>query len=192
MKPANRRKCPCCKAFFQADARNVRHQKYCSKPDCRKASKAASQRLWLSHPENHDYFRGTANVSRVRAWRDVHPGYGKGRRVKESAALQDDCRAQALELKGDSGISVSAALQDVISAQPLVLIGLIAHLTGSALQDDISESTRRLLKLGEDILGGRSGDGDQTGAVSGAGAPGSSPFQLGRPQIGAGSAHRTV
>src|ERR1035437_6236941 len=122
MKPANRRKCPCCKAFFRADARNVRHQKYCAKPDCRKASKAASQRLWLSQPENYDYFRGPENVSRVRAWRDGHPGYGKGRRAKKSAALQDDCHAQVLESKGDSGVSVSTALQDVIASQPLVLI----------------------------------------------------------------------
>lgn len=128
----------------------------------------------------------------MRTWREAHPGYGKGRRVKESTALQDDCQAQALESKGDSGVSVSAALQDVLASQPLVLIGLIAHLTGSALQDDISESTRRLLKLGEDIVGGRSGDGDQTSAVSGAGAPGASPFQLGRPQTGTGAAHRTV
>jgi hypothetical protein len=128
----------------------------------------------------------------MRAWREAHPGYGKGRSVKKTAALQDDCGAQALEFKGDSEDSVATALQDVIKAQPLVLIGLIAHLTGSALQDDISESTRRLLKLGEDILGGRAGDGDPTNIVPAAGAPGSSPFQLGRSQAGAGPAHRTV
>jgi hypothetical protein len=181
MKPANRRKCLCCQAFFRVDARNIRHQKYCSKPDCRKASKAASQRLWLSQPGNRDYFQGPENVGRVRAWREAHPGYGKGKSVKKRSALQDDCRTQEVESKGNSDVFVPAALQDVISAQPLVLIGLIAHLTGSALQDDITESTRRLLKLGEDILGGRSGNGDQTGAVPRAGTSGANAFQLGRP-----------
>jgi hypothetical protein len=51
------------------------------------------------------------------------------------------------------------ALQEICAAQPIVLMGLIAHLSGSALQQDIARTSRRLLQLGHDILGGRV-DGD--------------------------------
>ncbi len=47
--------CLFCGEMFRAEARNAGHQKYCSEPNCRKASKAASRRAWLSKPENQDY-----------------------------------------------------------------------------------------------------------------------------------------
>ena len=58
MKRGRRRKCLCCGGLFRPDPRNRRHQRYCSQPACRKASKAASQRRWLGKPDNRDYFRG--------------------------------------------------------------------------------------------------------------------------------------
>ena len=61
-----RRKCLNCSALFRPDPRNLRHQRYCSRPECRQASKAASQRRWLAKPANRDYFRGPENVARVR------------------------------------------------------------------------------------------------------------------------------
>ena len=56
--PIRKRKCPHCKTFFHLDYRNVTRQRFCSKPDCRQASKADSQRRWLEKPENLDYFKG--------------------------------------------------------------------------------------------------------------------------------------
>ena len=47
-----------CNEKHRCDHRNRGRQSYCSKPACRKASKAASQRRWLSRPENENYFRG--------------------------------------------------------------------------------------------------------------------------------------
>jgi len=67
--------CLFCGVLFRADARNAKHQKYCSETACRKASKAASRRTWLSKAQNQDYFRGPENVARVQAWRATHPGY---------------------------------------------------------------------------------------------------------------------
>ena len=61
----------------QPDRHNWWHQKFCTKPECRQASKVQSQRQWLKRPENRDVFRGSANVERVRQWRDKHPGYWK-------------------------------------------------------------------------------------------------------------------
>ncbi len=60
-----RKKCCNCKELFIPDPRNAKRQKYCHKPECRKASKAASQKRWLQKPENRDYFSGPENVKRV-------------------------------------------------------------------------------------------------------------------------------
>ena len=90
MKRHRRRKCRHCRELFLPDPRNLRHQHYCSKPECRRASKAASQRRWLSKPANRDYFRGAANVQRVRAWRAAHPGYWQRTGPQTGIALQED------------------------------------------------------------------------------------------------------
>ena len=49
-----RRKCRCCSEFFLPDYRNQDRQHYCAKPDCRHASKQASQQRWLRQPANRD------------------------------------------------------------------------------------------------------------------------------------------
>ncbi len=72
-----RRKCRHCKKFFIPDPRNAKRQHYCREAPCRAASKAASQRRWLSKPENRDAFKGPEHVARVQRWRDAHPGYAK-------------------------------------------------------------------------------------------------------------------
>src|SRR6516225_1107761 len=128
MAGGDRRKCKCCLKLFRPDPRNRHHQRYCSVPTCRAASKAASQARWLAAAENQGYFRGPVNVARVQAWRSCHPGYWRKRR------------------------RAGTALQDVLTAQPAVLIGLIAHIVGTPLQDDIVRTPDRLLRLGQDIL----------------------------------------
>ena len=66
-----RQRCKCCHCgqLYQADPRNGYHQRYCSQPGCRKASKLHSQQRWRASPKGKDYFKGSANVHRVRAWR---------------------------------------------------------------------------------------------------------------------------
>jgi len=165
-------KCLFCGAFFRADPRNARHQKYCSAAACRKASRAASRRAWLSKAENQDYFRGPEQVARVRAWRAAHPGYWRRPEGHSAAApaaavaLQDLCLPQVIESAGESQAALQPALQDLLLDQPAVLIGFIAQFTGSALQDDIARSARRLVELGHDILAGRTGNDHQARALS--------------------------
>ena len=149
-KRTKKRKCPCCGIFFPPDHRNRRHQRYCSTPECRKAGKAASQKQWLKKPENSDYFRGSANVSRVQDWRKAHPGYSR----KKGEALQDLLAGKTVKDPEVKPSFVSGALQDLLSGQAAVLIGLISHLTDSALQEDIALAARRLQQLGNDILNG--------------------------------------
>ena len=144
-------KCPHCQQLFIPDARNASRQRYCSKPACRKHSKADSQRRWLQKPENRDYFRGAEHVLRVKRWRAAHPGYW--RRAKRSpVALQDPLIAQAAVNIANKHQAPKDALQDVLILQPAVMVGLIAQLTGSALQDDIARAARRMQQLGNDIL----------------------------------------
>ena len=146
-----RRKCKHCGTLFSPDPRNAGRQRYCSQPECRKASKASSQKRWLQKPQNQDYFRGPYNVKRVQLWRKDHPGYWRRKPVKPNA-LQDPLIVQTPENNDDRGDLVEHALQDPLMVQPAVFIGLISKLTGYALQEDIARATRRLQQLGNDIL----------------------------------------
>ena len=192
MKRARQRKCLCCGELFRPDPRNLRHQRHCAQPGCRKASKAARQRCWRAKAPNRDYFRGAINVARVQAWRAAHPGYWRRPRATLATALQEDSSAQGIETHSDSDFFALAALQEVLAAQPTVLIGLIAHLTDSALQEDIARASRRLLQLGQDILQGRTSHDDQAGAGARAGTSDSGAVQLDRSSPGARSAHRAL
>jgi len=144
-------KCSHCHELFTPDARNATRQRYCSKPGCRKHSKADSQRRWLQKPENRDYFRGSEHVLRVQRWRAAHPGYWR-RANRSPAALQDPLIAQVTVNAANSHPTEKGALQDALIMQPAVMVGLIAQLTGLALQDDIARAARRMQQLGNDIL----------------------------------------
>ena len=147
-----RRKCKHCNTLFFPEPRNATRQRYCSKPHCRKASKAASQKRWLSKPDNQDYFRGPHNVVRVQLWRKAHPGYWRRKPKNTPFALQDPLNHQVTVNTHDSNHFASHALQDSLINQPAVLVGLIAQLTGYALQDDIAMAARHMQQLGNDIL----------------------------------------
>jgi hypothetical protein len=159
-------KCLFCGMIFTADARNRGRQKYCTKPACRAAAKAARQRRWQQKPQNRNYFCGPIHVQRVREWRQAHPGYWRRHR-RAPTALQDALAPQPIEQTGlfdQSRVSAaSPALQDALSQQNPVLIGLIAQLTDSTLQDSIAVTVRRLLELGHDILSGATHDVCQKG-----------------------------
>ena len=152
MAASEKKKCCNCKRLFRPDPRNAKRQKYCSQSDCRKASKASSQKRWLQKPENRDYFRGPDNVQRVEHWRKVHPGYWRRKPKANPYALQDALNQQAIENNDNLAELASDALQDSLIWQPAVLIGLIAQLTGYVLQDDIAMAARRMQQLGIDIL----------------------------------------
>jgi hypothetical protein len=155
----HKRKCLHCKMFYHRDHRNVRRQRYCSKPECRKVSTTQSQRRWLQKPENLDHFKGHAHVERVRQWRLEHPGYWRRKApetTKTADALQETLTTQGHESQSSEAVLPTGqhdALQDSFFVQPAVFIGLISHITGFALQDDIATTLRRLQELGGDILG---------------------------------------
>ncbi len=151
MQIPQRRKCRHCLKLFKLDPRNAAKQKYCSKPECRRASKIASQKKWLAKPENQNYFRGSDNVQRVQEWRKGNPGYWRKSRA-DTAPLQDDLISKTMEQRGDTENLAVHALQDLLSAYQTVLLGFLAHFTGFTLQDDIVNFGRRLQQLGQNIL----------------------------------------
>jgi len=160
MAQSGQRKCLCCREFFFPDCRNVGRQRYCSQPDCRRASKAASQAVWRAKPDNVDYFKGPVHVQRVRAWRAAHPGGGRGR-ARTLRALQDSLSTQVPEMVEQSAnrgappeIPGTAALQDLLNPSKALLAGLIAQLCDVTLQDDMAETTRRLVQRGQDLIVG--------------------------------------
>src|SRR4051812_12903715 len=130
------RECMHCKELFDPNARNRWHQRFCTKLECRKARKADSHRRWLSKPGNHDHFRGSANVERVRQWRKAHPGYWK-RAKKPSSTLRDLVPTQPAEPEPVPSKTSVAPLQDLVGMQDPLLLGLISQLTDSPLQDHV-------------------------------------------------------
>lgn len=152
MSPSTARKCLRCNEKFHPDARNRRHQQYCAKDACRKASKAARQARWLARPENRDYFRGSANCERVRQWRLANPGYSRRKTTSRPVALQDVSNPQPIEKESPKASFATSPLQDALLLQPALLVGLISVMTGYELQDDIVASARRFLNRGRDIL----------------------------------------
>ncbi len=150
MRETEQRKCRHCNELFSPDPRNVNKQEYCRKPECRKASKAASQKKWLNKPENQGYFSGPDNVKRVQRWRKKNPGYS--RRKKFSIVLQDHLPLQPIKNKEDIFPQSSYALQDHLASQPTVIIGLISSFIGSTLQDDIAKTLLRMEQFGQEVL----------------------------------------
>ena len=152
MRPPTKFKCLHCKEEHRCDPRKRGRQHYCIAPECRRASKAASQRRWVSRPENRDYFRGRQNCERVRQWRSANPGYWRQKGVGAESALQDLVNPQNLEDQRLVTPDLSIALQEMSFSQHALFVGLIAVMTGHTLQDEIATSARSLLSRGRDIL----------------------------------------
>jgi len=125
MAQIGQRKCLNCNEYFDCDPRNLKRQHHCSKPECRRASKAASQAAWLAKPQNQDYFRSPVHVVRVQNWREAHPVYSHPKH-KASLPLQDSLPIQTIDLIEESSVctelpkpKVNLALQDVLPIQPI-------------------------------------------------------------------------
>ncbi len=145
-------KCLHCNEIHISEPRNRGRQHYCAEPECRRVSKANSQRRWTSRPENENYFRGAENSERVRQWRKEHPGYWRKTKSAPEDALQETLKLQEPVGERVGRTRVPDALQDICFLQPALIVGLISVMTGHALQDDIATSTRSFLTRGEDIL----------------------------------------
>lgn len=151
--------CLNCKELYRRDVRNRERQLYCCKPDCRKVSKQRSQAKWLSRPENRDYFKGSANGDRVRAWRANHPGYWKRSKKPRGGAKQESSKTQPVEKEEDkvsrSLVTQKRPLQEILIIQEPLIVGLIDFVAGGALQENMEKTIGMLFSRGQDLLGQR-------------------------------------
>jgi len=147
-----KKQCHHCRRVFIPDYRNVDRQNYCQKTECKKVSKAASQKKWLKKPENKDYFQGSDNVKRVQEWR-INLKLEQ-RKDDNEIALQDPLQTQPVKNKEESCqfSAKDCLLQDLSIIQPAVIVGLISNFIGSTLQDDISKTLFRMQQSGQAIL----------------------------------------
>ncbi|WP_146164871.1 hypothetical protein [Desulfonatronum sp. SC1] len=185
-KRTNKSVCEFCDIEFTPSYRNGSRQRFCCKtPECRAASKAASQKAWLSKPENQEYFRGPEQVKRVLDWRRKKKAAAMPAPEPQKEVLQDDCSDNHPQKQADSPPPPPRVLQDDWMQHP-VIVGMIAWLTGSALQDDIAGTVRRMHTLGSDILNNPQGGKHafETPGKSPPVAQGSQPVQLGGSQAG--------
>ena len=196
--PKARQKCLHCKELFLPDCRTGHRQRYCLKPECRKARKREVMRVWLAKPENQNYFRDAKNAERARDWQKEHPGYWKSTARYRRRTLQDGTTKQAPGAQEVTPSALDRTLQDLCAMQVLLWIGFISMFVGSTLPDDIANNLRRLLIKGHDILGMVPGVNlerllhEKTSPPSGA-TPESSPaVQLDRSPAGAGKLLRPL
>jgi hypothetical protein len=110
-------KCLCCKLWFTPDPRRREGQRYCSRTQCQRASKAASQQRWLHKSENERYFQGPEHVERVQRWRHAHPRYWRKKEDRQYRRLQDVIDTQVTDSNGYFG-DINGPLQDVMATAP--------------------------------------------------------------------------
>ena len=120
-----RRRCRHCGRMFTPDHRNQGRQFYCLAPECRRASKFASQRKWSRKTQNLAHFRGEEEVRRVQEWRKAHPGYWKKKSPASNGAQAIapqavKCRQESCNACGGCG----GTLQDVCLAKNPLFVGL--------------------------------------------------------------------
>ena len=193
------RKCCHCGTWFRPHRRNADRQRFCSKVECRMASKRASQQKWCRR--NPGYFHGEQHVRKVQAWRREHPGYWKEQGVGAPPgppdALQDLLSAQGFDDKGVTVFrnclfaEISRPLQDLLAAQSHALVGLTAMISGEPLQEDIARVLTSCYERGQRIGGvvpwmkprEVSHEGTRTACAATA-ATGSAAVQLGRSPSG--------
>ena len=155
------RKCCHCDIWFRPHGRNAHHQQFCLKPECRAASKRASQKKWSR--KNPGYFHGEVYVKKVQAWRRNHPGYWKTTGAKDDCgprdALQDLLVTQGFGnedvkvFRNCLSAEISQPLQDLLIAQSHALKGLASMITGEELQEDIARILTTCYEQGQRIGG---------------------------------------
>ena len=156
-KKIRRRRCKHCDDLFKPDPRHLKRQKFCTKPECKTASKKYSQQKWLKKSKNQDYFSGSEHVIRVQQWREQNPGYWKRKKAKKilslfEHALQDTLFAKTPDGKGFQLDLTQDALQDMLSVKTLVIIGVNPHLNKTALQEIIDFTDRGAVKSVPDVF----------------------------------------
>lgn len=128
-----RKRCRFCGELFLADPRLRSRQVACSKAECRRARKQASQRRWVQR--NAEYFKG--RYYNTKKWLEAHPDYlaEYRRRHRDKAQRDAALRKERHELDKKA----RADIQDAISLQETIAKRVTPTLTAS-LGADIQDA----------------------------------------------------
>jgi hypothetical protein len=143
-------RCRNCGNYFYPDKFNRHHQRYCSRLECKKASRFASAQRYRNKKSRDKKFR-RGESERVKCWQRNNPNYWKNRRksskkAEKNKVLRDIARVE--KLHSDVGV-----LRDIANLQNIVMEGLIVTLTGDVLRDDIGAFIRQMYDKGQDVSG---------------------------------------
>jgi len=154
MPPKKRRRartCCHCRQPFHPDFRNRDKQRYCSAPECRKASKRAAHQRWLNKPQNRTYHR------------DYHRLKSELTDSPEQKSLKDHCPTKPPDYQPLKACLSDLEFKDRCSPELLLILGLIAQLnaesTPALSQDHMAHVCRLYYRLGcekFDLLSNRS------------------------------------
>ena len=143
-------RCRNCGNYFYPDNYNYRHQKYCPRDECRKASRRGSSKKYRSKKSGSADFRRDESA-RVQKWQSKNPSYWKNRKknskkFSEKDVLRDFAQVENLQ-------SEMVVLRDFANSQYLVMKGLISTLTDDVLRDNIGGYLRRMYDKGREVSG---------------------------------------
>ncbi len=124
--------CRNCSCLFTPNPKTAGKQKYCSAPECKRASKKASQQKWYA--KNKGYFKGRYPYLKI--WLEKNPGYLKMYRQKKR-----DLRKAISE--NSESYNTRYDIQDELS--PVKTI----H---QKREDDIQEKLNQIISMAHHIL----------------------------------------
>lgn len=136
------RLCLCCGSKYEVNPRVGLRHRYCSRAECRREAKRASQKRWLNKPENAGYFKGASNALRARLWRAANPRKKK-RRQKTVLQLMTPQLKAALKACG---------VQDLNEGSVALVLGAVSLLARSRVQETIARRIRQLMFAGYAVL----------------------------------------
>ena len=139
---------------FIPEPRSAGRQKFCSRSECRKASRRESIQRWMKNTGNGTYHSGEKAITRVQTWRKANPGYWRRRKEIPNAKNNNHQKPVMLNsvLAEFALQDICPALQDSWKPQVAALVGLIGWLRGSALQDTIAGDLREIMLTGYAVL----------------------------------------
>jgi hypothetical protein len=128
-KQPRKKRCRFCRELFNPGPRAGSRQVSCSRPECQKARKKASQDHWVA--QNPGYFKGL--YRNTKRWLKEHPGYlaEYRRRNPQKVALDNERR----RIRRKAAREAAADIQDSISLEPAVTKALSPFLPASSRAD---------------------------------------------------------
>lgn len=155
-----KKKCDHCNNFFVPDKYNYHVQSYCSKSECRHASRIASRRNYRRKDTNRTPEKRKKESKRIKKWQKTHPDYKNrqknAKKKSEEPVLRDIAPTENLILRDiaqlQKAVSLIPILQNKITYYQCVTAGLASSLSGECLRDIIGGQLDRYYDIGNRLF----------------------------------------